>query len=117
MTIIANNPFTQLLNLNILGELRIKGELVVDDENIVEVSTGTYTLLVGDRWIYASVNTTITLLSIEDAIHAVGFRAADGVTITLTGPDTIGSGITPITSNQSITIVPLKINDSWEYNG
>lgn len=108
MTIIADKPFTQLTNLNILDELRIDGVLVTPTEQQFVEVTANYTIDIDDDVVLGSGTFNVTLISLSTAIKQVTIKALASSTLTLIadGSDTIESGSTPITSNQSVTLVP-----------
>jgi len=110
MTIIANKPFTQLLNLNILDELRVDGVLVTATERqIVEISVN-YNQDVDDDFIIGTGTVSVFLLPLISAIKETTFKALSATTITIVpdGSDTIELGGDSVTSNTSVTLVPTS---------
>lgn len=119
MTIIADKPFTQLLNLNLLDELRVQGVLIVpggEAQNIIEI-TGTYTVDITDDFVSATLGTTsvVNLPDVTTAVKHVVIKnsplSTGGADITLTpdGADTLeGVAATQtIAPSESLTIFPV----------
>ena len=89
MTIIAGEPYTQLLNLNILGQLRVGGLPFGTD--VIQEKSGDYSILVGDEFVINTANdNTFTLPLLVDAVRGVVIVSTSG-TVTVDGN---GSGIT-----------------------
>lgn len=109
MVDIADKPFSQLLNLNILDELRIQGILVLPGggQDITRI-TAEYNQEVDDDVIVGTGTFDINLISLSTAIKSIVIRATTGSTLTLipAGSDTIESGGTPVTSDTAVTLVP-----------
>jgi len=111
MTIIANKPFTQLLNLNVIDELRVDGVLVTATERqIVEISVN-YNQDVDDDFIIATGIVSVFLLPLTSAIKELTLKALVATTITIVpdGSDTIETGGASVTSNTSVTLVPTSV--------
>ena len=107
MTTIASKPFTQLQNLNLLDELRIKGILVSPSggQDIVAVTT-TYQVQVDDDIVSATGTFTVTLVPIATAVKEVTIVAISG-TITLAADATIQTPTT-LTTGTSVTVYPAS---------
>ena len=106
MTLVAGKPNTQLLNLNILGELRIQGVLVSPSggEDIVRVSAA-YSQQIDDAVIIVTGSFTVTLIAASTAVKRVTIRSNTGtITLALNGGDT--SEVTTVLPNTSTTLVP-----------
>ena len=117
MTQIADLPFTQLVNLNILNELRIQGVLVNPfvTLQIIEVTTA-YTALNIDDGISATGTFNINLFPSSNALNFLRIKSvATGGTVTIipNGLETI-DGLTthPLTPGQSVTLMPVAAG--WE---
>lgn len=114
MVQIANKPFTQLTNLNILDELRVDGVLIVpggSTQNIIEVS-GNYTIDITDDFIADTGPGIVTLpLSSNATKHVTIKSVLGGGTLTLTpsGSDTIDSAASQsINVNAALTVWPVS---------
>ena len=110
MTIIANKPFTQLLNLNVIDELRVDGIIVTAVERqIVEISVN-YNQDVDDDFIIATGVVSVFLLALTAARKELTLKALTGSTITVVpdGSDTIETGGGSVTSNTAVTLVPTS---------
>lgn len=112
MVQIAGKPFTQLTNLNILDELRVRGQLLTGVV-IVEISAN-YTADVDDDFIIAvsGIAKTVTLPLASAASHSVTIknRVIDTiVTVDPSGSDMIDdSSSDSLQFNQAITLVPYS---------
>lgn len=112
MVQIAGKPFTQLLNLNMLDEFRVQGQLVggfviteisgndivtIDDDVVIAVSGGAK---------------TITLPLASTAAHTVAIKNSDasGIsTVLAVGPDLIdGAASVGLAFQESIILVPFS---------
>ena len=110
MTIIANKPFTQLLNLNVLDELRVDGVLITShDQQIVEISVN-YNQDVDDDFIIGTGAVSVFLLALTAARKAVTLKSLSASTMTIVpdGSDTIEAGGESITTNTAATLVPTS---------
>lgn len=110
MTIIANKPFTQLLNLNILDELRVDGVLVTATERQIVEITVNYTVDVDDDFIVGTGVLDVSLLPIFSAQKEVTIKAQAASTLTIIpfGSDVIEAGGTSVSSNTSVTLLPTS---------
>jgi len=82
MVQIADKPFTQLLNLNILDELRFKGKLFGEREFDSQVPVGDITAVSGD-WIEANNRITVTLDNESEVDDEIIVTNGDGTEITI----------------------------------
>lgn len=94
--------------------LNLKNQIESSDSEKIVPIAGTYTLLADDNHLFATADTTVTMIDASLFTHSLTIRADSGVTVTLIGA-TFGASVTPITSNQSITIIPVL--GSYEYTG
>lgn len=106
MTLISGLPFTQLLNLNILGELRIDGVIVNPSggEDITRVSAD-YTQEIDDDIIIMTGDNSVTLIDVSTAIKRITI-ASNASTITLIPNGTDTSAVTTILPNTTTTLIP-----------
>ena len=107
MVDIANKPFTQLTNLNILDELRIHGILVLPGggQDITSV-TSEYDQEIDDDIIVATGTFNINLISLATAIKQITIRATTGSTITIVPDGSDTTEITTISSDTAATLTP-----------
>lgn len=105
MTLISGKPNTQLLNLNILGQLRIQGILIAPGggEDIVETSAD-YSQEVDDDTIYVTATATITMLAPASGIKSVTIRCIAGTTTISPTSGTVET--TTLAAGQSIRLGP-----------
>ena len=117
MTIIAGKPFTQLLNLNILDELRVDGELIVPGgsppQQIVP-QTGNYSIDVSDDIVYFTIASDATAFLLASASSAKSLVIKNSpistanVIVQPAGIETVENELTQTLSpGQSITIFPI----------
>jgi hypothetical protein len=107
MTMIAGKPFTQLLNLNLLDELRIQGVLVnfnTGDTYVPRyftsaISSIDYIAIAGD-WVEARNGITVYLPFDAEENDEVIVANGDGSTITI---DANGNSIKYTTTDTSMT--------------
>jgi len=85
---------------------------VQDSEELVEITADT-TLTDTVTNVVGFANAAVVLP--DNPGKALRLRSLNGVTLTFTASVAIGSGITPLTSNQGIIIV--KTSQGWEYIG
>ncbi len=106
MTLISGLPFTQLLNLNILGELRIDGILVDPSggEDIIRVSAD-YTQEIDDDIIIMTGDNSVTLIDVSTAVKRITI-ASNGGTVTLIPDGTDTSVVTSVLPNTTTTLIP-----------
>lgn len=110
MTIIANKPFTQLTNLNVIDELRINGVLVTGTaQQIVEVSAD-YIIDIDDDFIIVTGDVNITLLPIGTAKKEVTIKANPFTLATMIpfGSDQIETGGELVSSFTSVSLLPTS---------
>lgn len=116
MVQIAGNPFTQLLNLNLLGELRIQGVPVVPSpgDQIILEETGSSLVTIDDDIVsYTIITASVsTLPAASLAIKEVVIKNAPTSTATLTitpdGSDTIENAVSQqLTAGQAFTLFPI----------
>ena len=112
MVQIAGKPFTQLLNLNMLDEFRVQGQLV-GGFVITEIS-GNYIVTLDDAAVIAVAGPakTITLPLASTAARSVAIknRTASAIaTILPVGPNLIdGAASVALNLNQSVVLVPFS---------
>ncbi len=114
MVQIANLPFGQLTNLNILGELRIQGVLVVPGgQNIVEV-TGNYTQQIDDDIIIVTGPSAFTMIQSSTAIKSFTVKSVlvgGNITLTAFAGDLVnGAATLIITPDTSVTLAPINLD-------
>ena len=107
MVDIANKPFTQYTNLNILDELRIHGILVLPGggEDITTV-TSEYTQEVTDDVIVATGTFNINLIPLSEAVKPVVIRAVGASTITLVPDGSDTAETTTVSPDNAVKLVP-----------
>jgi len=121
MVQIANLPFTQDTNLNILNQLRIKGILVNPGggQDIVEVLSGNYTQEIDDDIIIMTGPATLQLIKASTGIKLLRIKSKIGggqITVTPFSGDTINTASTLVIENGvGQAIVPLSAD--WEIVG
>lgn len=114
MTVIADKPFTQLFNLNLLDELRIRGVLVGTGTNQVTVDGGTYMITGAESFIFAKGSPTITFPAANDVsgpFPYIPIRTRDGVTTLAVAGGTIET--TTIPNGASVVLAPDAIDNGW----
>lgn len=115
MVQIAGNPFTQLLNLNVLNELRVDGVLINPNPvgNFVEVA-GNYVIQDDDALVILSATGNLTLPTIT-TIQRLDLIVKTGATGTLiaSGGASIPIGSSPIAGGTSLTLTSSLVSNEW----
>jgi len=104
MVQIAGLPHTQLTNLNLTNQLRIRGVLV-SPSGIVETDVN-YQVVLGDKFINCLGSITITLINIANAVDEITITSTNG-TVTLAADATIQTPST-FTTGTGGTVYPAR---------
>lgn len=121
MTEIADKPFTQLLNLNLLDELRIQGILVSPSggQDINVITSGDYDQQIVDDIIIITGAATVSLVQASTGIKQIAIKSklpGGDVTITPFSGDTVNGTTTLVLSAGTSTVIaPITLD--WEVVG
>lgn len=109
MTQIAGKPYTQLLNLNVLDELRVNGVPVnPTTDPLVIVETGVnYTALISDDVVVGSNAITLTFPPLANSEKAIVFKNNGVASITLDGNGSSFEGSATLLSTVARKFIPL----------
>lgn len=113
MTQIAGKAFSQLTNLNIIDELRIRGVLITPFGASFQVTETAiaYTAVPADDGVAATGTFNVTLFAVAQAAHFITIKSiSPGGTVTVVpdGSETIdGSATKVLTAGASVTLMPI----------
>lgn len=111
MVQIAGKPYTQLLNLNILDELRVEGQPILG-QIIAEISANYNVTLLDDVVIAIggpAKNITLPLASTTNRVVSIKNRVSGIATTLPIGGNLIdGLSSVPLGLNESITLAPFS---------
>lgn len=121
MVQIAELPFTQYDNLNILNQLRVNGVLVTPGggQDIIQVLSGDYDQELDDDVVIITGASTLNLILASTAIKSLTIKSklpGGDITITPFSGDTINGTTTLVIGAGSSTVI-APVTDDWEIIG